>query len=508
MATVTSRCSELASSFCRDSGPHVEHFASSAVPAARCPRRPPNLDVTGITSGPAAAGSRLLPSSAACGAHAKGATEGEGHAGGASVLMQRGTAQRGENWLSSRLTNLVPWQLFVCALLLRLVVIAMQPPPLARLESVAAGLTLSHKGYLGDPFKIPTGVTAHVAPVYPLVVAVVDHFTHDEARTVAVLRVFMALVSALNVALLIPVAAAMGLPPGTGAAAGLLWLVPLYSWIELSAQNETVLVVTAILLLLGYAVNRMRQRAWSFGSGARLGLITGLAVHLSPLLLPMLGASVAAGLAVERAAIRRSLPFISGVLLLFMLAILPYTLRNYVHFHSVFLIRDNFGLELAMSNGANAQATAKANQAAGGTMRGHPFLSSTEAARLRDTGEVQYNRIRMHDAVDWIATNPRAFARLTIRRVGYMLLPPSERVYQRLHALLVVLLFGAGLILLGNGACQLPIWMLTASVAGYSAVLILLEQDIRYMYPALWIESLVAGALLVSRLSRSPTIAS
>jgi len=114
----------------------------------------------------------------------------------------------------------------------------------------------------------------------------------------------------------------------------------------------------------------------------------------------------------------------------------------------------------------------------------------------------------MHDAVDWIATNPRAFARLTIRRVGYMLLPPSERVYQRLHALLVVLLFGAGLILLGNGACQLPIWMLTASVAGYSAVLILLEQDIRYMYPALWIESLVAGALLVSRLSRSPTIAS
>src|SRR5579863_10170158 len=72
------------------------------------------------------------------------------------------------------------WQVFLVALVVRLPVVWLRPPPYHS-ENIKAGFTLARYGYLGDPFAIPTGPTAHVSPAYPTLIAAVRSLTPSDA---------------------------------------------------------------------------------------------------------------------------------------------------------------------------------------------------------------------------------------------------------------------------------------------------------------------------------------
>jgi hypothetical protein len=385
--------------------------------------------------------------------------------------------------------------MFSLALVLRLPLVWLRPPT-NHTENIKAAFTLAQHGYLGDPFAVPTGPTAHLSPAYPVFVAALRSITPSDAACLRTLAIVLAVVTSCNIAALLPVSRALKLPRASGTLAALMWLIPLFSWVEISGEHETPFTVAALLALVTIVIRTIGRDRATVVAGARLGLAAGVAAYFTPTVLPMTALATLTGARVARWKMQGLVAVVAGGSVAFAAAVLPYTLRNYHDFGQWFFMRDNFGLELAMSNGPNAKATTVANIEVGGTQRLHPFNSFAAAAVVRDLGEVEYNRRMQSEAISWIKANPRAFLALVAGRAGYTVLPYSVRWWQRVVAAAISLMCIAGSVLLWRSRYRLAIRCLAAAVVGYVLVYLVIEQDMRYMYPALFLESLIAGSFL------------
>ncbi len=400
------------------------------------------------------------------------------------------------------LMHLRTWQLFALALALRLPLVWLRPPSV-HTENIKAGFTLAQRGYLGDPFAVPTGPTAHLSPVYPALVAAVRALTPSDDACLHVLAIILALVSSCNIAALLPVSRALRLPAASGSIAALIWVVPLFSWIELSAEHETPFTVAALLALVTLVIRTVGRAPPSVLTGAGIGAATGVAAYFTPTMLPVAALATLVGAWIMRWTLKSLLTVSAVGALACALVILPYTLRNHHALGAWILLRDNFGLELAMSNGPTARATKDENSEVGGTLRDHPFSSFATAEVVRELGEVEYNHRLEREAIGWIRANPAAFLRLVAERAGYMVLPYSARWWQRLLAAAISLMSIAGYVLLRRSRYRLGINCLAGAIVGYLLIYLVIEHDIRYLYPALFLESLIAGSFLAVLLRRS-----
>jgi len=397
----------------------------------------------------------------------------------------------------------IDWRLvFVASLALHLGALAVRRASFTRTENLAVGFTLAEKGYLGDPFLRPTGPTAHLSPVYPVVVAAVHSMTRNETRTVTILSLIGALVSACSAVMLIPLARRMHLPEGSGVLAALLWSVPLFAWIELGGEHETVFTTAAVLATLLVLFSLLDRPELSAREGGVLGGVTGAAAHFSPLVLPMVVVATMLGALARWRSLRVRPGFVVGFAAALLIVVAPYTIRNRLVMGSTFFIRDNLGLELAVSNADDAQTLAEANFIPGAAMDRHPFRSAEEDARLRAMGEVAYNKSRQREALAWIGSHPTEFMRLTAQRAGYLLFPYSRRPYQRMIA--AVLTFGAlvGLVLLWRSGQRVTVAIVAGAIAGYEVIYLFVQHDVRYVYPMLWVQSLVAASVPARLLGR------
>jgi hypothetical protein len=402
---------------------------------------------------------------------------------------------------SRAMTRVGFWQLFAIALALRLPAAIMRPP--AELsENLKAGLSLARYGYLGDPFSLPTGPTAHVAPAYPALVALVRLLTPDDAICLRVLSLILAVVSSCNIAALIPAARALGLPRGSGLIAGMIWVIPWFAWVEFSARHETPLTVAALLCLVTLVTRTVAQPAPAVGSAARLGLVAGAAAYCTPTTLPVAICTFCAGCPWRQWRLPGVLKMTGTATLLFVLVIAPYTVRNHRELGAWFFMRDSLGIELAMSNGPGAQAVADDNPSV--LDQQHPFNSKAAALEVRQLGEVEYNHRLQQAAIAWIRTHPRAFLSLLVKRTGYLVVPESRRWYQSVIAGFVSLAAIAGVVLLWRSPYQTGVRCLVAALVGYLWIYLFVEHDIRYLYPAFFLESLLAASLVVVSLRRLP----
>lgn len=395
------------------------------------------------------------------------------------------------------LRELRAWQLFAAALLLRLPVIWLRQPDPVHTEDVKAGLTLAKLGYLGDPFAIPTGPTAHVPPAYPALIAAVRSISPSDQFCVLCLSVIFAVVTAVNIALLPSVARSLRLPGGSGTVAALLWLLPLYAWIELSPEHETPLTVLTVLLVVTVTSRLFAMRTPSGVAAAAVGLVTGLGAHVTPTVLPVAVLMTTAAAYLRGWTLRSITIALAAAGLAFVVVVAPYTLRNHRAFGQWFLMRDDLGIELAMSYGPRAHATMSENAGPGGTLHEHPSASVQEAARLRDLGEVNYNHLLLEGTLRWIMSHPGMTLNLLAERALYLVLPQARRWYQSVWAGAISLSALVGLAMWWRSSYSVGVRSLTAALVGYLFVYALLEHDIRYMYPALVLESLLAGCAAV-----------
>ncbi len=286
-------------------------------------------------------------------------------------------------------------------------------------ESVELGNSIALKGSFSDPFApLPTGPSAHVAPGYPALVALIIRMFGTGPAGNFALGMVTKIVVAAQLALLPFLAEYMGLHCWTGAIAAAAWLVaafPLERW-----ESDFAGLLIVILAFPMYKAFRQEpSAAGAVGTGALWGLL----LLLTPTPLLILGA----WLVCLRIVSRRSWRQLSFLAMVPVLVVLPWLLRNYRVFHRPVFLRDNLGLELAVSNNPCATFSMDLNrQQTACFTTNHPNESYEEALRVRTLGEPTYNEIRLHEAISWISNNRGQFLLLTAQRFVAFWFPNSN----------------------------------------------------------------------------------
>lgn len=259
-------------------------------------------------------------------------------------------------------------------------------------ETVRVALSLAHHGTFADPFRLPTGPTAHMAPGFPAVLSAVYRVFGDGMAGETVKRVLGCVVSALSYAFLPALGRACGFRAGVGIGAGLFGaLIPLNRHEEVSGNFESPWAALFLMLLV-YAVAAKKK--------AYLG---GLGLLFSPVIAPVF--------LVFAVARRWWVPVAIAVL-----CVAPWAWRNHQQLGAWVWSRDNLGLELGLSNRDGAHAALRDNLRFGLHEASHPSHSLIEADKVCYFGEAGYNRRRLDAALAWVETHPERFAVLTLER--------------------------------------------------------------------------------------------
>jgi hypothetical protein len=382
----------------------------------------------------------------------------------------------------------------VAALILRCW-LALTLPVTEITENMRVGETLAKSGFFGNPFPTPTGATAHVAPLYPAIIAAAILTTRETRLGFVLARCIMALVFCVFLTLLPNIASTFGFNTSVGVATALVFAFPgppVFMWLEVTGQHETVLTAAALVVLLAATVSILTSSNLTSRNAVILGASWGLGMYVSPtLLLPMLAAVGTIGILrrPSRQQIYRVLPTAA---IAFSLVVGPWIVRNQIVLGTPSFIRDNFGIELEMSNSDDAKADMRDNMMYGRSMTRHPYFNSEAALELRAVGEAEYYGLQQDIGLDWISEHPRQFASLTLQRIGLFFFPKMALAghayfYLPLFVLWVV---GAGIFVRKN---SIVVITLNLAVLAYALPHFLVQSSPRYSYPVLWLMTLFAA---------------
>lgn len=363
-------------------------------------------------------------------------------------------------------------------------------------ESLQLAVSLALKGTFADPFlPLPTGPSAHLAPAYPAMVAVLMKAFGIGPSGDYALRWVSVSGLAAQLALLPLLTDYLGLASWTGAFAGVAWLVakfPLLPW-----ENDfAALVIVGLAFLMYKAFVTKLSGAEVTGAG----LLWGLLLLLTPTpLIVLIGWLVA--LVVSK---RQSRWAILLLAIIPFVLVLPWLIRNYEVFHHAVFLRDNLGIELATSNSDCAHYSMALNLGPNGCFaEHHPNASLALAWQVRKLGEPEYNHLRLQEAIAWIRHHPRRFANLTAKRFLAFWFPNATGSFLRGQVFwgvdwttdLLTLLSIPGLVMIWRknrqAAILLLLWLILFPPPYY-----LIQFAPRYRHPVLW-ATFIAGAYVV-----------
>jgi hypothetical protein len=360
-----------------------------------------------------------------------------------------------------------------------------QPDLLQWGEVTRVALNVAERGTFGDPFQsLPTGATAHTAPAYVLLFAAVAKLFGTGRAGASVLWALNIGFLALQLALL-PILSeylGLGVQPGILAALLAVLIQPYRILIQWeSIFTGAILVVLCILIM----DSLRRRRDWRHL--VLLGFGWGVAILASPqcVLLLLVWPFVAAGENPPSEQWRKASRILLVVLGGAAATCLPWFIRNYQRFQAVFFVRDNFGLELYVSNNPCAQPTMLGNLVSGCHTRTHPNPNPDIAGEIIDKGEVQFNGDRLRRALAWIESNPRPFAWLTAQRFVRYWFPYLASYRYAIPTGIVTVFSWVGLALMFRRQ-RLGFWLFSSTLLVYPLVHYVVQFEARYRYPIFW----------------------
>src|SRR5258708_7316436 len=119
-------------------------------------------------------------------------------------------------------------------------------------EAVRVAHSIAETGSYSNPFGLPTGPKAHVAPVYPYLLSLLLRVTPTEHLFKIAATMLAVVVTSLLWALLPVVAVLANLPARVGLLAGGLGaLDPFLHWVELNGAWETPLSALVLMAVCG-----------------------------------------------------------------------------------------------------------------------------------------------------------------------------------------------------------------------------------------------------------------
>ena len=421
-----------------------------------------------------------------------------------SILARLETFQAA--WTDRRLRIAVCTAIFMLGVSLRmtLVMVGQTYKESTRLaEPVNIARSLYRTGNYADPFREPTGPTAHAPPFYPFLLSLLYRLVGDNQSAEILKRGLSSAVSSLVFALLPLLARPLGMPVMAGLLAGLAGaLSPLSFDTETSGSFETPWIVLCLALLTSITLRYYQAGCDRASTALWHGLAWGAALLVSPVFLPALAGFLLAGLLgspVSRALfVRRALLTVAVAALV----TIPWTIRNYVRLGALIPLRSNFPLEFHISNNDEARVTFESNYRSGSFRQFHPSHNPAEAQRIREIGEAAYNKALLSQAVGWVRAHPRRFLSLTAQRALAFWFPVSRTLAK---TVLFWCLPPAALLGLWRLARTAPLAarLLGSLLIFYPLTYYLVQTSHRYRYPLDWLLVLLAlPALLSSRLGR------
>jgi len=275
-------------------------------------------------------------------------------------------------------------------------------------ESGNIALALSQGHGYANLFRKDTGPTAWLAPVYPVLLFLIFRFFGP--LTLASFLVAVLLNAIFSAAATFPLYAIARRTAGIPVAAAAAWawvvlpagMVMPFEWIW-DTSLSVLLVVTLIWATLYLVESPSRSRWLAYSLLWVLALLTNPALGIGlPFL--MVWATVRSGLWSRRSG---TLPFTS--LALVVLCCLPWSIRNYHHFHRLIPIRSSLPFELWIGNNDIFD-----EHAVGGIQR---ITRYQETRRYAELGEAAYLDEKWHLASTFIKQKPALFVKLTRRRM-------------------------------------------------------------------------------------------
>jgi len=363
-------------------------------------------------------------------------------------------------------------------------------------ESLQLACSLAETGNFSDPFQVmATGPSAHLAPLFPAYVSLLVRFFGSDTYAGLALAWSAVIIIGLHLALLPFLSRHLGLGLSPGIVAASVFLLagvpPYMVW-----ESFYVALLAIVLAFLMYDI--LEGRA-SQGKVILSGVLWGIMLWMATVPVLILLAWTA------WVFVKSRLPRQQKLILLFLpfLIVAPWLIRNFVVFRHFIFVRDNLGLELAVSNNPCATFLAATNEFSRCFEINHPNKGLDQAEQVRQLGEYSYNQMRLHEAVEWIRGNPGRFAELTWLRIVAVWFPSPTR-----HPLadsglppgvptvwFMTLLSIPGLWLMWkkspSAAGILALWLMLFPLIYY-----IIQFDPRYRFPILWVTLLLAGFLI------------
>jgi len=248
-----------------------------------------------------------------------------------------------------------------------------------------------------SPFRVETGPTAWMTPVYPLLLAGIFRlfgiYTFSSFIAAVLLNILFSVLTC------VPIFFIGKRIAGLGVAAGAAWLWAVFpNAIILSAetlwdQSLAALLAATILWATLALAESQRLRDW-----CGYGFLWGFALMTNTALISLL--PFVLGWIVYRTRRQAGRPLDLAALALAIAAACctPWTVRNYLVFHRFVPFRSALGLSLWLGNNIHTEDFPVG--------RMHPISSSIERAEYVQVGEFDYMRIKEREALQFIRSHP------------------------------------------------------------------------------------------------------
>lgn len=368
-------------------------------------------------------------------------------------------------------------------------------------EMERAAANLARHGQIGNVFSDDSGPSAHVGPVYVLILAAIYRLSGDGFSRTAQ-KLFSTLVSSLLISFMPALGRRLQLRPSTGTLAGVcLAISPLFWFDETSGSWEQPLTGLALAAVTWFFAT-LHEQQWQVRRTVVLaGILTGVLALLSPAMLPAVVLMFLVEWRCQRGQRRRTILGGATIVGISMVIVFPWAYRNYALWNGFIPFRSNFGLELRIGN--NPKATGKSagtywhdSKSPFATI--HPLTNPEELARLKEVGEWEYMQEKERQALNWIKENPGRTLELTGRRLvlywfapGHVFEPGTSLIPIRTILFSLTTLFClVGLIYLMRQSHP-STGLLISAIAGGSLVYFLTHIDMRYRYPVFGLSVLV-----------------
>lgn len=392
--------------------------------------------------------------------------------------------------------------IFLLAFFVRVVVmLATQPynQPL-RVEIHHLAYSIAEGQGYANPYRTPTGPTALYSPGCPLLLAGIYRLLGTGSLGEAGTYLLNVAAASATFALLPLLSVWLGFPRRVGIAAAVAGaLVPVYLLNEYRSITAVFAGTCLASLTLLTAWMWRQKRSPTVGLGTLCGLAWGCALLFAPNLLLVGLLWLVEALLHYRV---RAAGFGFAALVIAILVLSPWAIRNQRVLGSAIFARSNFGLELWIANNDVSAAT-YAENARSQTLY-QPFINSHEANQIRVLGEAAYMRQKMNAAVAWIRLHPSRFVALSISRIFYFWFPITFRPIQTIA---VCGLTTAGLIGLAFSFVRnrSAFWILASIWLAYPLVYYVVQLDNPYRYPIYWSVLLLAayGCISIVDLARN-----